>query len=193
MVCFCFCHSWTYPFLFSFWVFTEPFVRKVINQLEWLQNRFLWLFAIIIVGVPSLKWRWRMKWVTGHSSYLKLELAGKIFPFGGPEWNVKFIRSRGKRSESRLIWGAVSRPVRFSAYILKRREEIEVLDVSCAHVENTVSWLDSLCRWSQRECIVKHLLCIASNILISGVCGKDVLILGYAKDCLFSLGKLNFP
>lgn len=74
---------------------------------------------------------------------------------------------------------------------VKRREEIEVLDVSCAHVENT--WLDSLCRWSQRECIVKHLLCIASNILISGVCGKDVLILGYAKDCLFSLGKLNFP
>lgn len=57
---------------------------------------------------------------------------------------------------------------------VKRREEIEVLDVSCAHIENTVSWLDSLCRWSQRECIVKHLLCIASNILISGICGKDI-------------------
>lgn len=75
---------------------------------------------------------------------------------------------------------------------VKRREEIEVLDVSCAHIENTVSWLDSLCRWSQRECIVKHLLCIASNILISGVCGKDVLILGYAKDCLIFIGKVKF-
>lgn len=56
---------------------------------------------------------------------------------------------------------------------VRRREEIKVLDVSCAHIENAVSWLDGLCRWSQRERIVKHLLCIASNILISGMYGKD--------------------
>lgn len=56
---------------------------------------------------------------------------------------------------------------------VKRRGERKLLDVSCAHIENIVSWLDGLCRWSQRECIVKHLLCIASNILISGIYGKD--------------------